>query len=232
MPNKLFKEYLGKLLHSNYAVSAAFHLILIGILAMIMIKAPQAPVWHTFEWEQIFPTVPANAGDMSSTEANGENDQISNEEKSEGSLTSNPQPSTNESEILELPKVSSISRPVSQAALAENKGSKDYLNQYSYGNNGEDGSGSGFASSFNGGDVSVRERMIPKVEVKDFGTVTMEFTLLSNGKVNPESVEVKAFTATEYVNPSTEALKKWRFNINGRFNSSKVYKVNFVFTPQ
>ncbi|PKN77831.1 MAG: hypothetical protein CVU48_10260, partial [Candidatus Cloacimonetes bacterium HGW-Cloacimonetes-1] len=196
------------------------------------IKAPQAPTWHTFEWEQIFPTVPANAGDMSSTEANGENDQISNEEKSDGSLKSNPQPSTNDSDLLELPKVSSIAKPTSYSAIAENKGSKDYLNQYSYGNNGEDGSGNGFASSFNGGDVSVRERIIPKVEVKDYGTVTMEFSLLSNGKVNPESVEVNSFTASEYVYPSIEALKKWRFNINGRFNSSKVYKINFVFNPQ
>lgn len=238
MADKLAYTKFSGVMRNPYLISGILHLILLAVFTLITLKPGEAIKWHSFEWEQTYTiTPPQTRGDSRKDDKQSQagvlpipvDETQMNEDSAPLQI---PEPMEANSDLIEMPQHSreksnsaTVKQPVNTKGLSYMK------NLPQGGRQGEGNSSHGFGSDFEGEGVNILQRFSPAVEVKSYGTVTMQFRLNSSGRVVSESVSIQAYTASEYINASVKALEKWRFSFTGRYDQHKVYKITFVFNP-
>ncbi len=235
---KLFEIKLPGVLRSPLALSGLIHLLLLCILALVFVKPGHHVKWHTFEWEQIYSfPLPQTRGDSKAIESQEQagvipiTTEASDLDESTAPITS-AEPLEGQSELIELPRITHTQKTSSPVSLPTDTRGMSHLRDLPIG--GSSGRGSttdGFGTDFEGQGVNVLQRVVPTIAVSQYGTVTMQFRLSSDGRVIPESITVQSYTASQYLQASISALEKWRFSFIGRYSPNRVYKITFIYNP-
>ncbi len=227
---------LIELIQKPLSISALLHILILLVLALVSIKPQHHIKWHTFEWEQVFTTpLPKTQGDSKAEDQlnSGEMPIVSNDSDIDDSVspteTSTPQEGI--SDFIETPRRDRTQRNPSVASIPAETRAVTYFKNLPYGGRSGQGMGDGSGYDFDGQGVNILDRVVPNVTVTNYGTITMQFRLGSDGRVVQESITVLSYTASEYIQASVTAIAKWRFSFVGRYDASKVYKITFVYNP-
>lgn len=138
-------------------------------------------------------------------------------------------PVTTSSKSIEPP----VRKPLSKSSTAPVSGiSSTYLSGIKSSlQTGQSGS-SGYQLDDNDGSIAVLKSVLPNPAISDYGKVTLQFKIKTDGSVNAESITpVIISTDPNYTNASINALKQWLFTVR-KYNSTKLYRISFIFNPE
>ncbi len=220
----------------NYLISILLHLILLFVLALAAVPAPEAVRELVIEW---FTTRYPQEIDEDFAPQGVSNLSTEKGVSASGPVTAQPNSGPLEAdEISPVPEVgTSIDQPnlrpssrINRApALGSSSSSLAGTSNLSSG--GGEGS-AGYSLEAGDGDVRVMYKVIPKLGLGDYGEVILTFGIKADGSVNANSVRILRHDMNDtYVNESIKALRQWRFSVN-RQNSTKIYRITFRFIPE
>ncbi len=230
------KKYLP-LLKTPEATSVMIHLVLFLLLAMIAIKPQEAVQWHSFEWQPIIEEDHAKGTFM--VQQKSDDRPRSETVQEHQTRQTNQQPILrSDTPPMQKPTESDLIDPIHHPEPLQTKPDIPPMRmglRHLHGQAQDEGQSGGdgeYGVIIDTDDIEIVLRVMPDVEVREFGSVTLNFRLRSNGTADPFSIVVLGFDRGLYGSASEEALKKWRFRFKGRYNPSKVYQISFKFIPQ
>jgi hypothetical protein len=216
----------------NYLISFIIHMLILLSLTLINVKSPKKVNELLIDWlseptkevvqedfiksgsEQLTSPAPSAASQQSDVVQNPPANNISN--------------SISTVKSIEPP----IARPNSKVNSAPKTGvNSSYLAGLKSNLAGSQTGGGGFQIENDDGNIIILRKVLPHPTINDYGKVTIQFKIKADGTVDATSVIPVLIDDPNYTEESIAALKQWLFSYKS-YNSSKAYRISFIFKPE
>ncbi len=217
----------------SYLISLIIHVSIFMLLGLITFNVPKHATelmveWLTDENPEVIQEDFAPPGEVQTndnTQALNQNT-LTNDQQNPVTEKISPIPTTAKS--IEAP----VYRKPGKVNSAPQSGtSSSYLTGVKSQLQGSQQGGNGYQLDNDDGNIIILKQVLPKPTINDYGKVTLQFKIKQNGTVDSESIVPVLIDDPNYTNESIIALRQWLFSYKS-YNSSKAYRISFIFNPE